>query len=222
MIDLRGEPHPTYFVGADFDVLDGQPPNCRRPLGIEEEKESCETVFGLEGVVVQEPACDVPAVLVIEWLGGAVPADGGDVDGGELVGASPADEVPCRLAVGGGVVCEPPVEVGLPTDLQGEVVGRQPVQEGDRRVGALTCGYELLRGKGAAVVASAKSPDQVPDRVPVQDFALFGVLLGCEEVGEEAFEADHVLVALGQGTDADEDLAEVGKGRLSGSSSRAS
>ncbi|MEU1212525.1 hypothetical protein ABZ424_08730 [Streptomyces sp. NPDC005790] len=118
-------------------------------------KESRETVFGLEGVVVQEPACDVPAVLVIEWLSGAVPADGGDVDGGELDGAGPADEVPGCLAVGGGVVGEPQVEVGLSAGLQGEVVGGQPVQEGGGRVGALTCGYELLRGEGKAVGASA-------------------------------------------------------------------
>jgi hypothetical protein len=50
----------------------------------------------------------------------------------------------------------------------------------------------------------------------VQDFALFGVLLGCEEAGEEAFEADHALVPLRQGTDAYEDLAEVGEGRAVG------
>jgi hypothetical protein len=124
-------------------------------LGIEEEKEPCETVLGFEVFVVQEPACDVPAMLVIEWLSGAVPADGGDVDGGELVGASPADEVPGSLAVGGGVVGEPLVEVGLPAGVRGEVVGRQPVQEGDGRMGALTCGCELLRGEGKAVVASA-------------------------------------------------------------------
>ncbi|MFE3166699.1 hypothetical protein [Streptomyces sp. NPDC059224] len=46
----------------------------------------------------------------------------------------------------------------------------------------------------------------------MQNFAMFGVRLGCEEAGEEAFEADHVLVALRQGADADEDLAEVGEG----------
>ncbi|RFC71037.1 hypothetical protein [Streptomyces sp. AcE210] len=50
----------------------------------------------------------------------------------------------------------------------------------------------------------------------MQDFALFGVRLGCEATGEEAFEADHVLVPLGQGTDTDEDLAEVGEGRAVG------
>ncbi|MGP4001167.1 hypothetical protein [Streptomyces sp. 8N706] len=60
----------TYFLGADLNVLDSQAANRRGPLGIEEEKQPCEAVFGLEGVVVQEPACDVPAVLVVEWLSG--------------------------------------------------------------------------------------------------------------------------------------------------------
>ncbi|MFJ1560936.1 hypothetical protein [Streptomyces mirabilis] len=188
----------TYFLDAGLDVLGGQPVDRRRPLGVKEEKQSGEAVFGLEGVVVQEPACGVPAVFVVERLCGAVPADGRDVDGGELVGAGPADEVPGCLAVGGGVVGEPPVEVSLLAGFQGEAVGRQPVQEGDGRVGALTCGGELLRGDGAAAVALPKPPVQVPDRVPVQNFALLGVLLGCEEAGEEAFEADHVLVPLGQ------------------------
>ncbi|MDI6104583.1 hypothetical protein QLQ12_38935 [Actinoplanes sp. NEAU-A12] len=42
---------------------------------------------------------------------------------------------------------------------------------------------------------------------------MVGIWLGCEKAGQEDFEADRVLVALGQGADADEDLAEVGKGR---------
>ncbi|MFG2585722.1 hypothetical protein [Streptomyces malaysiensis] len=79
----------AYFLSADLNVLGGQPVDYRRPLGIEEEKQPGEAVFGLAGVVMQEPAGDVPAMFVIEWLGGAVPADGGDVDGGELVGAGP-------------------------------------------------------------------------------------------------------------------------------------
>lgn len=206
----------TYLLSTDLDVLGGQPVDRRRPLGIEEKKQPGEAVFRLEGVVVQEPACDVPAMFVVERLSGAVPADGGDTDRGELVGAGPADEVPGRVAVGSGVVGEPPVEIGLSAGLQCEAVGCKPVQEGDGRMGALTCGHELLRGDGAAVVASAKPSDQVPDRVSVENFALFRVRLGCEEAGEEAFEADHALVPLGQGTDADEDLAEAGEGRAVG------
>lgn len=62
----------------------------------------------------------------------------GDVDGGELVGASPADEVSGRVAVGGAVVGESLVEVGLSVRLQGEVVSLKPGKEGDGRAGALT------------------------------------------------------------------------------------
>ncbi|MEV8311857.1 hypothetical protein AB0P36_32155 [Streptomyces flavidovirens] len=42
------------------------------------------------------------------------------------------------------------------------------------------------------------------------------VLLGLKKVSEETFDASHVLIAFGQGTDADEDLAEVGEGRAAG------
>ncbi|MEU9095657.1 hypothetical protein ACIOEW_40150 [Streptomyces sp. NPDC087901] len=44
----------TYLLSADLDVLDGQSVDRRWPLCVEEEKQSCEAVFGLEGVVVQE------------------------------------------------------------------------------------------------------------------------------------------------------------------------
>jgi hypothetical protein len=114
----------TYFVVADLDVLVGQPADRRRPLGVEEQKESCETVFGLECVVVQEPACDVPAVLVVEWLGGAFQRMAGTWTVVSLLLQAQRTKMPGRLAVGGGVVGEPPVEVGLPTGVQGEVVGR--------------------------------------------------------------------------------------------------
>lgn len=44
----------TYFLSADLDVLDGQSVDRRWPLCVEEEKQSCEAVSGLEGVAVQE------------------------------------------------------------------------------------------------------------------------------------------------------------------------
>jgi hypothetical protein len=37
-------------------------------------------------------------------------------------------------------------------------------------------------------------------------------LLGCEEIGEEAFDADHVLVAFGQGANTDEYLTQMCEG----------
>lgn len=202
----------TYFLGADFDVLGGEAADGCRSLGVEEKEEAGEAVLRFEGVVVEETACDMPTMFVIERLGGAVPADGGDVDCGELVGAGPADEVPRVVAVGCRVVGEPPLKVRLLASLQCELGGRQPVEEGYGCSGPLTCGNELLRGEGLASFPSSESPDEVPDRVPLQDFAVLGVLRGCEEAGQEAFEAGHVLVPLRQGADAHEDLPEVGEG----------
>ncbi|WP_165397158.1 hypothetical protein [Streptomyces albidoflavus] len=70
----------TYLLSTDLDVRDGQSVDRRWPVCVEKEKQSCEAVVGPEGFVVQEPACDAPRVFVIEWLGGGVPADSGDVD----------------------------------------------------------------------------------------------------------------------------------------------
>lgn len=68
------------LVGAGLDVLDSHPTDRCRSLRVKEEKQPSEPIFGLKIVIVQETACDVPAVLVIQWLSGAVPADGGNVD----------------------------------------------------------------------------------------------------------------------------------------------
>jgi hypothetical protein len=46
----------------------------------------------------------------------------------------------------------------------------------------------------------------------VQEPAPVGVLLGGEQVGEELLDARQVLVAFGQGADADENVAQVGEG----------
>ncbi len=56
-------------------------------------------------------------------MGRAVPAGGGQVGGGEFVGAGPADEPAGFFAVGGGGVGAPAVEVGLLAVFQGELVG---------------------------------------------------------------------------------------------------
>ncbi|MEU0074042.1 hypothetical protein ABZ027_31555 [Streptomyces sp. NPDC006332] len=54
-VDWRIADMETYFLGADSEVFGGQPVDCRWSLGVEEEKQYCEAVFGYEGVVVQEP-----------------------------------------------------------------------------------------------------------------------------------------------------------------------
>jgi hypothetical protein len=166
----------TDFVGVGLDVLDGHPADRRRRLGIEEKQQSGEAVFGLEVVIVQKAACDVPAVLLVQWLSGSAPADGRDADGGELVVVGPADEVACLLPAGGRLVGQPAVEVGLSTGAQGEVVRVEPVEERDGATCPSAGGCELLLRGGAAVVAAAQASDQMPDRVALQGFPLFAIL----------------------------------------------
>jgi hypothetical protein len=57
-----------------LDVIDGEPQDRRGSLGVEEQQQASEAVFGLEGVVVQQTAGGGPAGLVVHRLGGAVPA----------------------------------------------------------------------------------------------------------------------------------------------------
>jgi hypothetical protein len=136
-------------------VVDGEPADRCRGLGVEEQQQAGEAVFGFDGVVVQQAPGDVPAVLVVQGLGRAVPAQRGNVDGGELVCLGPADEMPGCLAVGGGLVGEPPVQIDLSAGGQGELLCVEPVEEGEGRLGALPDGVDLLCGGGAAVVAAA-------------------------------------------------------------------
>ena len=89
------------------------------------------------------------------------------------------------------------------------------------RVGALAQRVELLDGGGAAVVSLPQSSDQVPDRVAVQDLPLLRVRLGGQGLVDEPLDADHVFIALRQGTDADEDLAQVSERRSVGAVRRA-
>src|SRR6266571_4152062 len=96
---------------AEADLADGHAADRGCSLCVEEDEQPGEPVFGLEVVVVQEPPRDVPAVLVIEEPRGSVPSGGrGEVAGGELAAAGPADEPAGFLAVDGSLVGEPPVK----------------------------------------------------------------------------------------------------------------
>lgn len=53
------------LVGAGLDVLDSHPADRCRSLRVKEQKHPSKAIFGFEVVIVQETACDVPAVLVI-------------------------------------------------------------------------------------------------------------------------------------------------------------
>lgn len=85
--------------GRLLDVIDGEPGDRGGPLGIEEQQQAGEAVFGLEGVVVQQTSGGGPAGLVAHRLGGAVPSLGREGEiAGDLLGEDPAHEVACLLA----------------------------------------------------------------------------------------------------------------------------
>jgi hypothetical protein len=115
---------------AGLDVVEGEAADCRRPLGVEQDEQSGETVLGFDGFVVQQPAGLLPAALGVDDAGGAGPFDRGEVQAGQLLLVGPANEVPGPAAVGGVPVGEPAVEVCLPAGGQGEVGGGQPVEQG--------------------------------------------------------------------------------------------
>src|SRR6266704_1475046 len=84
-LDRHAAEAETDTAVAALDLADGHAADRCRALGVEEDKQASEAVFGLEVVIVQEPARDVPAVLVAERTGRPVPSRGrGEVAGGEL------------------------------------------------------------------------------------------------------------------------------------------
>ena len=151
----------TDVAVVGLDLADGHAAGRCHALGVAEDKQPSEAVFELEPVIVQEPARDVPAVLVVEQAGGPVPSGGrGEIAGGVLAGACPADEPAGFLAVHGLSGAEPMVKIGLLAGAQGEVVRVKPVQEG--AAGQPPDHGGLLPGGGLSVVAAAHAPDQVP------------------------------------------------------------
>src|SRR5258708_2400529 len=109
----------------------------------------------------------VPAGLIIHGTGGALPAGGGEGQCGEALSGGPADEVAGVVVVGGRVVAQPLVEVGLAAACQCQVAGGEPVEQGDGGADALEYDGVLLVGGGAAIVATAQPPQQMPDGVAV-------------------------------------------------------
>ncbi len=73
----------------------------------------------------------------------------------------------------------------------------------------LPCDLKLgVRGLLAAA-ASAKPAQEVPGRVPVQDFPSLDGRMGGDEVLHVPLETDHLLVPLGQDCGGDQDAADV-------------
>jgi hypothetical protein len=87
-------------VSGVVDVVGGEAADGPEVLGIEQEQEADDPVGGLQGVVLQEAGCVVPAFLAVVRSGRSLPADGGEGESsGVAVGEGPADEVPGLVSV---------------------------------------------------------------------------------------------------------------------------
>lgn len=193
-----------------LDLVHGEPGDRRGPLGVEEQQQAGETVFGLEGVIVQQAAGGVPAGFVVHGLGGATPSFGREGEiASDLLGEGPAHEVACLLAVADVVAGHPALKVGLLASGKGQVLVRKPVQDVDGCPQMLPRDLELVVRGLLAAAASAKPAQEVPGCVPVQDFPSFGGRVGGDEVLHVPFETDHLLIAFRQGARGDEDAADV-------------
>ncbi|KPC86574.1 hypothetical protein ADL35_09780 [Streptomyces sp. NRRL WC-3753] len=84
-----------------LDVVDGESGDRRGPLGIEEQQQADEAVFGLERVIVQQTAAGGPARLVVHrlrWAVRAVPSDGRAAESAcDLLGESQRTKCPASL-----------------------------------------------------------------------------------------------------------------------------
>jgi len=97
--DVGGVVRPVIAAG----VAEGEAADDRWPLGVEEDEQAGDAVFGFEGAVVQQPAGLLPASLGVDCTGGAAPPGGGKVQARQLVLAGPADEVPGTPITSGAV-----------------------------------------------------------------------------------------------------------------------
>ncbi|MEV0746620.1 hypothetical protein OG345_03115 [Streptomyces sp. NBC_01220] len=174
----------VYRDGAEADadhsvrllhVVDGEPGDRCGPLGIEEQQQAGEAVFGLEGVVVEQASGGGPAGFLVHRRGRAVPSLGREAEiAGELLGQGPAHEVACLLAKADVVAGHPAFEVALATGGKGSILALEPVQEIDGCPQMLPCDRELAVGDLFAAAATAKPAQEAPRRVSVQDFPSLG------------------------------------------------
>jgi hypothetical protein len=131
---LTAEPD-TDLASGVLDVAEGEPADRRGLLGVEEDEQAGEAVFGLEAVVAEQPAGACPAGLGVDDAGGATLSGGSEVQAGQLVPAGPADEVAGVGAVAGLCAGQPVLQVALTGGGQCEVAGGEPVEQGDAGLG---------------------------------------------------------------------------------------
>ena len=166
---FTAEPQP-YFVVVVLDVFQGEAADGRWPLGVEQEQQTCDAVFGFDGFVVQQPAGLFPACFGVDDACWSAPSGCGIGQLGQPLFLGPSDEVAGFGPVCGVVVGEPAIEIGLPAGCERQVVRGQPIEEGDRAAKVLASCCELVVGGFGAFDSAAQSPEQVPDAVAVVTF----------------------------------------------------
>ena len=135
-----------YLLVIRVDVAEGEAADDRRPLGVEEDEEPGDAVFGIEACVVEQPAGLFPAGLGVDDAGRAAPPGGGEIQAGQLLLVRPADEVAGLAAVASLAADDPGIQVVLPAGRRGEVPGGEPVQERDRGLDVLADADQLVVG----------------------------------------------------------------------------
>jgi hypothetical protein len=68
-----------YLLVVSVDVAEGERADDRGPLGVEQDEEPGDAVFGVEAAVAEQPACLFPAGLGVDDAGRAGPSGGREV-----------------------------------------------------------------------------------------------------------------------------------------------
>ena len=89
---LVAEPD-AHLPAAGLDMAEGELADRGWPLGVEQDEQPGDAVFGFERVIVQQPACLFPAGLGVDDADRPAPPGGREVQAGQLLLAGPADEV---------------------------------------------------------------------------------------------------------------------------------
>src|SRR6266516_1297082 len=199
----------AYLAAAGLDVAEGELADRGWPLGVEQDEQPGDAVFVFDSAVVQLPACLFLACLGVDDTGRPAPPDGREIQAGQLVLAGPADEVPRVGAVAGLRGDQPCLQVALPGGGQGEVVCGEPVEQGDGGFDDPLGGHDLVVGGVPAAQPCSQPTDHVPDGVAVQLLLLARAGALGDDPGDPAFQPAHLLIACREGSDGDQDAAQV-------------
>ncbi len=171
---------------AGAGVVDRQPADCGRPLGVKQHEQAGEAVFGFDRFVVEQP----PG-LSVDDAGGTVPSDGWRVEGGEFLLLGPSQEVlgfpPQYGVVAGG----PFVEVALACVRERKALCGHPIEESDRGSYVLPDEDVLVAGGVGASCTFSQAPQHVPKGVPAQQVLFIWVCSLGDGGVDPLFESHH-------------------------------